>query len=79
MSITGDILTLKVVFKEQEEKKEKAYHLCEQRFGSFERTIDLPTEVVAGKARADFEDGVLTITLLKPEEVRPRSITVKAK
>ncbi|MFH1524723.1 MAG: Hsp20/alpha crystallin family protein [Chloroflexota bacterium] len=79
ISVTGDMLTLKGEFKEKEEKKEKAYHLREQRFGSFERILGLPTEVVADKAQADFEDGVLTITLPKAEEVKPKAITVKAK
>ena len=79
ISITGDLLTLKGEFKEKEEKKEKAYHLREQRFGSFERILSLPTEVVADKAKADFADGILTIILPKAEEVKPRTITVKAK
>jgi HSP20 family protein len=79
ISVTGDLLTIKGEFKEKEEKKEKAYHLREQRYDSFERTLSLPTEVLADKAKADFEDGVLTITLPKAEEVKPNTITVKAK
>jgi len=79
ISVTGDLLTIKGEFKGKEEKKEKAYHLREQRYGSFERTLSLPTEVLADKAKADFEDGVLTITLPKAEEVKPKTITVKAK
>ncbi|HTX91784.1 MAG TPA: Hsp20/alpha crystallin family protein [Anaerolineales bacterium] len=79
ISLTGDLLTLKGEFKEKEEKKEKAYHLREQRYGSFERTISLPTLVMADKAKAEFEDGVLTIRLPKAEEVKPKTITVKAK
>jgi HSP20 family protein len=39
----------------------------------------LPTDVVADKAKADFEDGILTISLPKAEQVRPKTITVKAK
>lgn len=79
ISVTGDMLTIKGEFKQAEEKKEKAYSLREQRFGAFERTFGLPTAVVADKARADFENGILTITLPKAEEVKPRMITVKAK
>jgi HSP20 family protein len=79
ISVTGDLLTIQGEFKEKEEKKEKAYHPREQRFGSLERTLSLPTEVVADKAKADFEDGVLTITLPKAEEVKTKTITVKAK
>ena len=79
ISITGDMLTLKGEFKQEEDKKEKAYHLREQRYGAFERTFALPTDVVADKAKAEFENGILTITLPKAEEVKPKMITVKAK
>jgi HSP20 family protein len=79
ISITGEMLTLKGEFKQKDEVKEKAYHLREQRFGSFERTFALPTEVVSDKAKAEFENGILTITLPKAEEVKPKMITVKAR
>lgn len=79
ISITGDLLSIKGEFKEKSEAKEKSYHLREQRYGSFERTLGLPTQVLADKAKAEFEDGILTITLPKAEEARPRTITVKAK
>lgn len=79
INITGEVLTLKGEMKHEEEKEEKAWHIREQRYGSFERSIVLPTDVVADKAKADFENGILTITLPKADEVKPRTITVKAK
>lgn len=79
ISVTVDMLTLKGELKEKEEVKEKAYHIREHRYGSFERTFSLPTDVVADKAKAEFEDGILTITLPKAEEAKPKTITVKAK
>ena len=79
ISITGDMLSLKGEFKQENEKKERAYHMREQRYGAFERTFALPTAVVSDKAKAEFENGILTITLPKAEEVKPRMITVKAK
>ncbi len=79
ISITGDTLTIKGELKENNDNKEKAYHIREQRWGSFERTLALPTEVRAEKAQAEFENGVLTITLPKAEEAKPKTITVKAK
>jgi len=79
INVTGEVLTLKGETKHEEEKQEKAYHLREQRWGTFERSIVLPTEVVADKAKADFENGVLTITLPKAEEVKPKSISIKSK
>jgi HSP20 family protein len=85
ISVTGEILTLRGEMKQENEKtssskgKEKAWHIREQRWGSFERSVALPTEVVADKARAEFENGILTVTLPKAEEVKPKTITVKAK
>ncbi|HNB35955.1 MAG TPA: Hsp20/alpha crystallin family protein, partial [Anaerolineales bacterium] len=77
INVTGEILTLKGETKQENETKEKAYHIREQRWGTFERSIVLPTEVVADKAKADFENGVLTITLPKAEEVKPKTISIK--
>jgi len=79
ISVTGDLLTVKGETKEKSEVTERAYHIREQRWGAFERSIRLPVEVKSDEAKADFEDGVLTITLPKAEKVRPRTITVKAK
>ena len=79
INVTGEVLTIKGETKKENETKEKAYHLREQRWGAFERSIVLPTEVVADKAKADFENGVLTITLPKAEEVKPKTINIKTK
>ena len=76
---TGEVLTLKGETKQETETKEKAYQIREQRWGAFERSLVLPTEVVADKAKADFENGVLTITLPKAEEVKPKTISIKTK
>lgn len=79
INVTGEILTLRGEVKHEEEKQDKAWHLREQRWGSFERALALPTDVISDKAKAEFENGILTITLPKAEEVRPKTITVKAK
>jgi HSP20 family protein len=79
ISITRDLLTLKGEFKQENEAREKAWHLREQRWGAFERTLGLPTEVKADKAKAEFENGVLVITLPKADEVKPKTVTIKAK
>jgi HSP20 family protein len=49
----------------------------ERRYGSFLRTISLPTAVAFEKADAKFEDGVLTITLPKREDVKPKTLKIK--
>ena len=79
INISGEVLTLKGETKHEEEKKDKAWHIREQRWGAFERSVVLPTDVVADKAKADFENGILTITLPKAEEVKPKVISIKAK
>lgn len=79
VSITGDVLTLRGEVKQDAEVKEANYHLKERSFGSFSRSVSLPVPVVADKAKAEFENGVLTLILPKAEEVKPKTITVKAK
>lgn len=79
ISITGDMLNISGEIQQEEEHKEARYHLRERRYGSFSRSIPLPTSVQADKANADFENGVLTLTLPKAEEVRPKTINVKTK
>jgi HSP20 family protein len=79
INVTGDVLTLRGETKQQEEQEDRAWHIREQRWGSFERSVSLPTDVTADKAVADFENGILTITLPKAEQVKPKTINVKAK
>lgn len=50
----------------------------ERRFGRFERTVTLPSAINADQASADFKNGVLTITLPKAEEAKPKSIQVRS-
>jgi len=79
INVTGDLLTIRGELKHEEEQNEKSWHIREQRWGSFERSVSLPTAVVSDKAQADFANGILTITLPKAEEVKPKTITVKTK
>jgi HSP20 family protein len=79
ISLTGDTLTIKGETKSEEEVKEETYVRREMRCGSFARTLAVPAPVVADKAQAEFENGVLTLTLPKAEEVKPKAIQVKAK
>ena len=55
----------------------QSLHIREHRWSSFERSVALPTQVKADRANADFDNGILTITLPKAEEVRPRTISSK--
>jgi len=79
ISVESNVLTLRGEFSQESEKKEATYHIRERRSGAFERSVMLPTDVQTEKAKADFEDGILTITLPKAETVKPKTITIKAK
>ncbi len=79
ISITGDTLTIRGEVKEEKEEEGARYHIRERQSASFSRSILLPTLVNADKAEAEFESGILTLTLPKVEEVKPKTITVKAK
>jgi len=79
LSVTGDTLTIKGETKVEEKFEEGSYLRKERRFGAFQRTLTLPTNVVADKARAEFENGVLTLTLPRTEEVKPKAIKVTTK
>jgi HSP20 family protein len=79
VSITGDTLTIKAETKEEEEVKRENYLRRERRFGSYCRSVTLPGGVEADKAEADYNDGVLTLTFPKAEEVKPKSIKITSK
>ena len=79
ISVTGDALTLQGEVQEEKETEGAQYHVKERRYGNFTRSIALPAAVVADKADAQFENGILTLRLPKAEEVKPKTITVKAK
>ena len=53
-----------------------AVHRQERHYGKFERTLTLPTPVAADKITAQYKDGVLTVTLPKIEEAKPKKIDV---
>ena len=79
ITITGDTLTIKGETKAEEKVEKANYVRQERRYGAFSRSLSMPTSIVAEKAKAEFEDGVLTLTLPKAEEVKPKSIKVKTK
>jgi HSP20 family protein len=79
INISSDVLTIKGETKQEEEKKDRSWHIREHRWGAFERSVRLPTGVNSDQAQADFENGILTITLPKSEKVKPKTITVKPK
>jgi HSP20 family protein len=78
ITITGQTLTLRGEFKADDEVKREQYLYRERRYGSFSRTLQLPVRVQGDHATATFADGVLTLTIPKAEEVKPRQIRIEA-
>ncbi len=76
ISVLNDVLTLKGEKKEEKEIKRENYHRIERSYGSFQRSISLPTGVQADKAKATYKDGVLTVTIPKAESAKPKSIKI---
>ena len=56
--------------------KDKSYHLVERSFGSFTRSVQLPSGVDFDKAEANFEDGVLEVRVAKSEAAKPKKIEI---
>ncbi len=69
-------LYLKGERKFENEVKEENYQRVERAYGSFTRTFALPSSVDADKVAAEYKDGVLTLTLPKREEAKPRTIKI---
>ncbi len=77
ITLTDNTLTIKGEMRKDETVEEEKYHLRERRYGSFSRTLTLPTPVDADKIEANFDNGVLTVQLPKTEAVRPKRINVR--
>ncbi|HZU28457.1 MAG TPA: Hsp20/alpha crystallin family protein [Bryobacteraceae bacterium] len=70
-------LALKGERKFENEQQRKGFHRVERSYGTFARYFTLPDTVEADKVRADYHNGVLTITLPKKEVAKPRQVKVQ--
>lgn len=70
-------LTVRGERRFEEQKNGKGFHRIERGYGSFVRAFSLPDTVDAEKVKADYKNGVLTITLPKKEVAKPRTINVE--
>jgi HSP20 family protein len=77
INVTGNTLTVRGEHKEDKEAQQaRTWHRREIRYGRFERSIALPTEVQADRAEATFENGMLTLRLPKAEAAKPKRIPI---
>lgn len=76
LRVENNTLTLRGERKRETEVKQEQFHRIERSYGTFTRSFSLPTRVDTEQVRAEFKDGVLTITLPVKTEAKPRQIEV---
>ena len=79
VTVAGSTLTIEGEKKAESEVKRKGYYYSETTYGSFSRSIIIPSTVSASKIEANYDKGVLEITLPKAPEVKPKKIAVAVK
>jgi HSP20 family protein len=80
ISIEDNVLTFSAEAKEEitEEDKKKKYYYKQISHSSFSRSVGLPAKVIADKAEAEYQDGILKVKMPKSEEVKPKKVSLKA-
>ena len=78
ISIDGNTLIIRGQAETSEKEEKDSYVLRERRWGSFHRSVTLPSNLKTDKAEATYEDGVLTLSIPKADEAKPKTIKVKA-
>ena len=78
ITLEDGLLTIQGERHVTSESSEQQYHRVERRYGSFRRSITLPSHVQADAIEASFENGVLEVVVPKAEEAKPKKITVRA-
>jgi HSP20 family protein len=76
LTITGETITIRGERKRTEGVKEDSYRRQERPMGRWARTVTLPDRVESGQVAASFSDGILTVTVPKAEDGKPRRIIV---
>ena len=78
VSLENNTLTVNGERKFEKEEKEENFHRIERRYGAFTRTFRLPSTVDPEKAEANYDKGILKLTLAKRPEAKPKTIKVGA-
>ncbi len=77
VTLEDNVLTVQGEIRENDDIEEETYHIRERRYGSFSRSLRFPVPVNANEIEAAYENGVLTLTVPKAEEVKPKRIEIK--
>ncbi len=76
ITVHGEMLTIRAEYKNDEAAKDAQYLIRERRVGSLGRQIGLPRAVQPDRATADYDNGVLRLTLPKAESEKPKTIRI---
>ena len=76
VSVKDNLLTLSGEKRQEQVDDTQNYRRTERRYGSFQRRFTLPSEVEVDDIKAEFSDGVLTLSIPKPEAVKPTEIPI---
>ena len=76
VSVTDNLLTIKGEKHQEAETDGKNYRRVERRYGNFERKFTLPPEVATDAIKAEYTDGVLTLSIPKPEAAKPTEVPI---
>lgn len=79
ITLEDDVMMLEAAKREERESDGKDYHLVERSYGTYRRSFRIPNTVDTGKMDAEYKDGVLTLTLPKREDAKPKTVDVKIK
>jgi HSP20 family protein len=79
IEVEDNVLTIKGERRFEEKVDDERYYRVERRYGSFQRSLALPQGVRPDEIQAGYDDGILTVTVPKAEEEKPKKIEVKAK
>lgn len=77
ISLSENNLTVQGEIEKDKETKKEDYYCCERAYGTYSRTISLPTEIDQDKIKAKFKDGILEITMPKKPEKKPKEINIE--
>lgn len=79
IEVTADSVAINYETKKEKEDKSERVYTAERMYGAFSRSVSLPTSIDTEKVQSEFKNGVLTLTLPKKEEVKPKKVKVNVK
>ena len=79
VSVTDNLLTIKGEKHQKQETENENFHRVERRYGTFQRSFTLPRHVDTANIKAEYKDGILTLTIPKAEAAKPKEIQIGGK